>query len=84
MVELNPAHVAEQRRVMGRRRLKTDKIDVEAITELVLAGRGRVIGEREVLCWLLAAVLLDLMNQTPCKKGTVALPPSQPSSAVPS
>jgi transposase len=26
VVELNPAHVAEQRRVMGRRRLKTDKI----------------------------------------------------------
>ncbi|MGP4057196.1 IS110 family transposase [Mycobacterium sp. 4D054] len=47
--ELNPAHVAEQRRVMGRRRVKTDAIDLEAITELMLAGRGRVIGEREVL-----------------------------------
>jgi transposase len=55
VVELNPAHVAEQRRVMGRRRLKTDKIDVEAITELVLAGRGQVIGEREVLIGELAA-----------------------------
>ena len=40
VVELNPAHVAEQRRVMGRRRIKTDGIDLEAITELVLAGRG--------------------------------------------
>jgi transposase len=49
VLELNPAHVAEQRRVMGRRRVKTDGIDLEAITELVLAGRGRVIGEREVL-----------------------------------
>jgi transposase len=49
VLELNPAHVAEQRRVMGRRRVKTDGIDLEAITELVLAGRGRVITEREVL-----------------------------------
>jgi len=55
VLELNPAHVAEQRRVMGRRRVKTDKIDVEAITELVLAGRGRVIGEREVLLGEVAA-----------------------------
>ncbi len=41
VVELNPAHVAEQRRVAGRRRVKTDRIDLEAITELVLAGRGQ-------------------------------------------
>ena len=40
ILELNPAHVAEQRRVAGRRRVKTDAIDLEAITELVLAGRG--------------------------------------------
>lgn len=40
VVELNPAHVAEQRRVMGRRRVKTDALDLEAITELLLAGRG--------------------------------------------
>jgi hypothetical protein len=45
---VNPAHVAEQRRVAGRRRVKTDAIDLEAITELVLAGRGRVITDREV------------------------------------
>ena len=49
VLELNPAHVAEQRRVQGRRRVKTDAIDLEAITELVLAGRGRVIAGREVL-----------------------------------
>jgi transposase len=53
--ELNPAHVAEQRRVMGRRRLKTDGIDLEAIAELMLAGRGRVIGERDVLIGEMAA-----------------------------
>lgn len=52
VLELNPAHVAEQRRIQGRRRVKTDAIDLEAITELLLAGRGlpirahqRVLGE---------------------------------------
>jgi len=55
VLELNPAHVAEQRRVMGRRRVKTDGIDLEAITELVLAGRGLVITEREVLIGEVAA-----------------------------
>src|SRR4051812_45327096 len=40
ILELNPAHVTEQRRVMGRRRVKTDAIDLAAITELLLAGRG--------------------------------------------
>jgi len=40
VLQLNPAHVAEQRRVQGRRRVKTDAVDLEAITELVLAGRG--------------------------------------------
>ena len=39
VVELNPAHVTEQRRVMGRRRVKTDALDLEAMTELLLAGR---------------------------------------------
>jgi transposase len=40
LLELSPARVAEQRRVQGRRRVKTDVIDLEAITELVLAGHG--------------------------------------------
>jgi len=44
VLELNPAHVTEQRRVAGRRRVKTDAIDLEAITELVLAGRGIPVG----------------------------------------
>ena len=47
LVELNPAHVTEQRRVQGRRRVKTDAIDLEAITELVLAGRGSPVTARE-------------------------------------
>ena len=51
-----PAHVAEQRRVMGRRRVKTDALDLEAITELLLAGRGLVVTEPptsigELIAW---------------------------------
>lgn len=49
VLELNPAHVAEQRRVQGRRRIKTDVIDLEAITELVLAGHGSPVTDREVV-----------------------------------
>jgi transposase len=49
VLELNPAHVAEQRRVAGRRRVKTDAIDLEAITELVLAGRGQPVGAAQTL-----------------------------------
>jgi transposase len=55
VLEFNPAHVAEQRRVAGRRRVKTDSIDLEAITELMLAGRGRLITDREVVIGELAA-----------------------------
>src|SRR5262245_21409287 len=55
VLELNPAHVAEQRRVAGRRRVKTDVIDLEAVTELVLAGRGQAISEREGCIGELAA-----------------------------
>ncbi|HET6626303.1 MAG TPA: IS110 family transposase [Nocardioidaceae bacterium] len=49
VVELNPAHVTEQRRVQGRRRVKTDAIDLEAITELVLAGRGNPVSARDTV-----------------------------------
>ena len=55
VLEFNPAHVAEQRRVAGRRRVKTDAIDLEAITERVLAGRGQVITDRAVRIGELAA-----------------------------
>lgn len=53
--ELNPAHVSEQRRVMGRRRVKTDAIDLEAITELLLAGRGQPVTDRQQVLGQLAA-----------------------------
>jgi transposase len=34
-LEFSPARVSKQRRVQGRRRVKTDAIDLEAISELV-------------------------------------------------
>ncbi|MDN6178399.1 MAG: transposase [Micrococcaceae bacterium] len=49
LLQLNPAHVAEQRRIQGRRKVKTAAIDLEAITELVLAGRGQQMTERSVV-----------------------------------
>lgn len=55
VVELNPAHVSEQRRVQGRRRVKTDAIDLEAITDLVLAGRGVPVTARAAVIGELAA-----------------------------
>ena len=55
LLELNPAHVAEQRRVQGRRRVKTDAIDLEAITELVLAGQGTPVNDRQQVLGELAA-----------------------------
>ena len=55
LLELNPAHVTEQRRVQGRRRVKTDAIDLEAITELVLAGQGSPVTDRAVVLGELAA-----------------------------
>ena len=55
VLELNPAHVTEQRRVMGRRRVKTDAIDLEAITELLLAGRGVAVSAKESVLGELAA-----------------------------
>lgn len=40
VVELNPAHVSAQRRVNGSRGVKTDRVDLVAIADLLLAGRG--------------------------------------------
>jgi transposase len=40
VLELNPAHVREQRRVQGRRRAETGAIDLEAITSWCCPGAG--------------------------------------------
>jgi len=37
---VNPAHVSAQRRVNGQRGVKTDRVDLAAIADLLLAGRG--------------------------------------------
>jgi Transposase len=42
-VQLSPAQVATQRQMTGRRRLKTDALDLVAISNLLRAGTARVI-----------------------------------------
>lgn len=57
LVELNPAWVTAQRRVNGSARTKTDPVDLVAIADLLLAGRGYevVIGDEpliELAAWV--------------------------------
>lgn len=39
---LNPGHVSMQRKVNGSRGVKTDKVDLTAIADLLLAGKGTI------------------------------------------
>jgi transposase len=39
---LNPGHVSMQRRVNGSRGVKTDRVDLRAIGDLLLAGKGMI------------------------------------------
>lgn len=55
LLELNPGHVSEQRKVLGKRTIKTDVIDLEAMTELLLVGRGLPVTYREAVLVELAA-----------------------------
>ena len=55
VLELNPAHVTEQRRVRGRRGIKTDAVDLEAMTDLLLAGQGVPAGGQDTVIVELAA-----------------------------
>lgn len=57
LIELNPAHVTEQRRVLGKRGVKTDQVDLVAMFDLLVAGRGQPAGRRD-------AVLLELQAWT--------------------
>lgn len=68
--ELNPAHVTEQRRVQGRRRVKTDAIDLEAITELVLAGQGSVVTDRALVVGELAARVAHRTRRVEARRAT--------------
>jgi transposase len=55
LLELNPGHVTEQRKVLGKRTIKTDVIDLQAMTELLLAGRGVPVRDRSLLLTELTA-----------------------------
>lgn len=46
LIELNPAHVTEQRRVLGKRGIKTDQVDLAAMFDLLVVGRGLVAARR--------------------------------------
>jgi transposase len=73
LIELNPAHVTEQRRVLGKRGVKTDQIDLAAMFDLLVAGRGHPVGRRdgvlsELQAWTAArfrrvTVLIAVKNQ---------------------
>ena len=66
LLELNPGHVTEQRRVLGKRTIKTDAIDLEAMTELLLAGRGLPVRNSDT-------VLTELTAWSAHRTGRVAL-----------
>lgn len=66
VLELNPGHVTEQRRVLGKRTIKTDVIDLQAMTELLLAGRGQPVQGR-------CLVLGELTAWSAHRTGRVAL-----------
>lgn len=46
LIELNPAHVTEQRRVLGKRGIKTDQVDLAAMFDLLVVGRGLIVARR--------------------------------------
>lgn len=66
LLELNPGHVTEQRRVLGKRTIKTDAIDLQAMTELLLAGRGLPVRSQD-------AVLTELTAWSVHRTSRVAL-----------
>jgi transposase len=66
VLELNPGHVTEQRRVLGKRTIKTDVVDLQAMTELLLAGRGQPVRDRSL-------VLGELTAWSAHRTGRVAL-----------
>lgn len=55
LLELNPGHVTEQRRVLGKRTIKTDAVDLQAMTELLLAGRGLPVRSHDTVLTELTA-----------------------------
>ncbi|MGH8903803.1 MAG: IS110 family transposase [Egibacteraceae bacterium] len=45
VVELNPGHVALTRRASGKRAVKTDQMDLVAICDMIVAGRGWLVSQ---------------------------------------
>lgn len=66
LLELNPGHVTEQRKVLGKRTINTDVVDLQAMTELLLAGRGLPVRDH-------ALVLTELTAWAAHRTGRVAL-----------
>jgi transposase len=65
LVQINPAQVATQRQMTGRRRLKTDALDLVAISDLLRAGHGA--GHR-----VLASALAELAGWVAHRERRVA------------
>jgi transposase len=57
LVELNPAQVTAQRRSNGQRGVKTDAVDLAAITDLLLAGRGLPLARADAVMVELACLV---------------------------
>jgi len=57
LVELNPAQVTAQRRSNGQRGVKTDTVDLAAICDLLLAGRGIPLGRTDAVLVELAGLV---------------------------
>ena len=55
LIELNPGQVTAQRGVAGKRTIKTDTTDLQAMAELLLAGHGHLVQDR-------ASVLTELAS----------------------
>jgi transposase len=57
LVELNPAQVTAQRRANGQRGVKTDAVDLAAIADLVVAGRGLPLARADAVMVELAGLV---------------------------
>ncbi|MGI8769087.1 MAG: hypothetical protein ACR2I1_08310 [Propionibacteriaceae bacterium] len=75
VLELDSADVTEQRRVRGWRRVKTDAIDLEAITGLVLTGRGVLVTARLVVIGRLPAWAARRSRRVPTRTATKSAHP---------
>ena len=75
VLELNPGHVTEQRKVMGRRSIKTDAVDLEAMTELLPASSFSTLNHR-------ARLGSDLAQRTTPPGSAIRVAGPEPSSST--